>query len=201
MEKFFFFLILSLFPPFILATTPGEVSTAAGMEGTLQGTVQSQPKEALNKVKQIVQEHEQVQQEKDLANAQAIEETQQKAQEHAPGRQERAISNNQAPPVAAPDAEAISPPPEEENPAHPLFEEDSLLKDIRDLTKEEFEERLQDDINQDTKPVDYTSPIQIFYKRKCASNQANCNRGAVLTNIRSVIFDYAHTRGSFAESK
>ena len=55
---------------------------------------------------------------------------------------------------------------------------------------------------EDDKPVDYKSATQIFYKQDCLPSESNCNRsGAVLTNIKSVIFNYAHSRGSFAEQK
>ena len=73
---------------------------------------------------------------------------------------------------------------------------------LRNLTKDELDKRFQDEgIYQETKPVDYKRSVQVFYKRECPPSQKNCDRGAVLTNIKSVIFDYAHTRGSFAESK
>ena len=53
---------------------------------------------------------------------------------------------------------------------------------------------------QDERPIDYKSSTQIFYKQDCLPSQSKCERnGAVLTNIKSVIFNYAHSRGSFAE--
>ena len=70
------------------------------------------------------------------------------------------------------------------------------------LTKEDVEKRLKDEgVRQKTNPVDYKTQVQVFYKNKCLPSQKDCDRGAVLTNIKSVIFDYAHTRGSFAQSK
>ena len=72
----------------------------------------------------------------------------------------------------------------------------------RTIKEQYLEERFkQEKIQQETNPVDYKAGIQIFYKRDCSASQKNCNKGAVLTNIKSVIFDYAHTRGSFAEAK
>ena len=63
------------------------------------------------------------------------------------------------------------------------------MDSMKHLTKEELEERFQDEgVKQKTNPVDYKAKVQIFYKRKCAPSQKNCNRGAVLTNIKSVIF-------------
>lgn len=73
-------------------------------------------------------------------------------------------------------------------------------KALEHLTDREIEERLQDEaIKPETNPVDYKAGIQVFYKRTCPAPQENCNRGAVLTNIKSVIFDYSHSRGSFAK--
>ena len=81
-----------------------------------------------------------------------------------------------------------------------LEEDSSLDENLTDLNKEDLDKRFQDeDIYQDVKPVDYRSSIQIFYKRKCNSVEKRCDRGPVLTNIKSVIFDYAHTRGSFSK--
>ena len=55
---------------------------------------------------------------------------------------------------------------------------------------------------EDDRPVDYKSSTQIFYKQDCLPSQSSCKRkGAVLTNIKSVIFNYAHSRGSFAEKE
>ena len=139
MEKFFFLLILSLAPsPYVLATTLGEVNAAAGIANTLQGTAQNQPQDALNKVKQVVQEHEQVQQKKDLANTQAINTAQPAVQGNEANLKapENTPATEQAQPIAT----------EGEAPAYDLAESDSeerqALSDIRDLTKEEFEERL-----------------------------------------------------------
>lgn len=75
-----------------------------------------------------------------------------------------------------------------------------LEENLNDLTKEELDRRFSDqDIYQEVEPVDYKSSIQVFYKNRCpASSSKNCQRGAVLTNIKSVIFDYAHSRGNFA---
>ena len=73
---------------------------------------------------------------------------------------------------------------------------------LESLTESEVEKRFQDQgVDPETKPVNYKAGIQIFYKKNCAPSQKNCSKGAVLTNIKSVIFDYAHSRGSFAELK
>ena len=50
-----------------------------------------------------------------------------------------------------------------------------------------------------SKSVNYTKSAQVFYKKKCLPSRSDCNRGAVLTNIPSVIFDYAVSRGIFEE--
>ena len=66
----------------------------------------------------------------------------------------------------------------------------------------EIEEEFRDQgIEADTNPVDYKSGMQVFYKNTCTASQKNCRRGAVLTNIKSVIFNYAHSRGIFAKSQ
>ena len=70
------------------------------------------------------------------------------------------------------------------------------------MTKEEVAERLRDkEIRQKDISVNYKKSVQVFYKKKCQPSQKNCNRGPVLTNIKSVIFDYAHSRGSFAQAE
>ena len=74
-------------------------------------------------------------------------------------------------------------------------------EDLKHLTEREIEERFQDQgIEPETEPVDYKAGIQVFYKNKCSASQKDCSKGAVLTNIKSVIFDYAQSRGSFAKS-
>lgn len=83
-----------------------------------------------------------------------------------------------------------------------LTQHSHTQKDIRNLSANELADRLQDsDIESEASPVDYKASMQIFYKRSCSPSEVNCNKGAVLTNIKSVIFDYAHSRGSFAKNQ
>ena len=66
-------------------------------------------------------------------------------------------------------------------------------------TEEYFE---ADKIIEIEKPIDYKLGTQIFYKKDCLPSEKNCKRsGPVFTNIKSVIFDYAHSRGSFSKNK
>lgn len=51
------------------------------------------------------------------------------------------------------------------------------------------------------KNIDYNKGLQVFYKKSCKAGEKKCHRGAVLTNINSVIFDYAKARGRFADLK
>ena len=73
------------------------------------------------------------------------------------------------------------------------------LPDQGSLEAPAAEGKAQEDETEDSslRSVDYTSPTQVFYKRECPPEEKDCVRGAVLTNIKSVIFDYSKTRGSF----
>ena len=46
--------------------------------------------------------------------------------------------------------------------------------------------------------VDYKTGSTVLYTKKCDPKSQNCNRGAVFTNVKSVIFDYNNRRGRFA---
>ena len=167
MQVFFFFILSFVFSHHTLAMTLGEVGAAAGIASTLQGTAQTQPKDTLDKVKQTVQNYEQIQQ-------QQMEEAQN---------------------ISAQTVSSVNHPTEPQSVS-------SDFHNVKHLTKEELDKRFDDEgVHQKTNPVDYKAQIQIFYKKKCLPSQKDCNRGAVLTNIKSVIFNYAHTRGSFAKSE
>ena len=75
------------------------------------------------------------------------------------------------------------------------------LKNLSEPEIERYSREEKVEIETST-PVNYKSNIQIFYKENCLSSQANCRRShPVLTNIKSVIFDFAHARGSFSKTK
>ena len=81
------------------------------------------------------------------------------------------------------------------------FQGRDMFKETQEEVPEEYfkQERI---IEVEEKPIDYKAKTQIFYKKDCLPSQSNCQRrGAVFTNIRSVIFDYAHSRGSFSEDE
>lgn len=59
----------------------------------------------------------------------------------------------------------------------------------------------QDSIDIQVEAVDYTKKTMVFYKNKCEDGQSYCYKNPVLTNIKSVIFDYAHQRGIFAKTE
>lgn len=100
------------------------------------------------------------------------------------------------------------------SPANPIAPSDSLNVQHEDLhhnqeLNQAYQEKLPkeeyfqtDRIIEIEKPIDYKTGTQIFYKKDCLPSQSNCKRsGAVFTNIKSVIFNYAHSRGSFSENK
>jgi len=167
MRMFFFFILSFAFSNNVSAVTLGEVEAAAGIASTLQGTAQTQPQNTLNKVKQTVQNYEQIQQQQ-MKEAQDIGSQSAYSASHSTNSPSVSLDSH----------------------------------NIKHLTKEDVGRRLKDEgVHQKTNSVDYKAQVQVFYKRKCLSSQKDCNRGAVLTNITSVIFNYAHTRGSFSESK
>ena len=51
----------------------------------------------------------------------------------------------------------------------------------------------------DGKPyVNYDRKTQVFYKKRCEASDKTCFRHPVFTNIKSVVFNYQHRRGVFA---
>ncbi|MGI9549474.1 MAG: hypothetical protein ACR2M7_05850, partial [Bdellovibrionales bacterium] len=71
------------------------------------------------------------------------------------------------------------------------------------LSSENLEQQLNDGgIAIQADRVDYTKSTVIFYKNNCNHMaHQNCTAVPVLTNIKSVIFDYAHNRGEFQQRK
>ncbi len=188
--RVFAFILSFVCSPSAGAVTLGEVGAAAGIAGALQGTAQTQPQKNLDKAKQAIQNYEQVQNQK-IKEAENI-----RSPDSAPANHLDGPAENLAEPAPANHleghAENLSEPslPPEDKSQHSAKEELDEDEDLRD--KEEY---------QDANPVDYKARMLVFYKRKCPPSQKRCNRGAVLTNIKSVIFNYAHTRGSFAQQQ
>ena len=176
----------------VSAVTMGEVGMAAGVADTDQGTTQISPKGALDTVKQTVQEYEEVQQ-KQIADAQTM---------LSPMDASAESDSKSAPSLDGQETHLMDRSEKAAKDSNPVFTESFEADNLRNLGRKSLKERLRDKgIYQDIKPVDYKTSTQVFYKRKCPSAQKNCDKGPLLTNIKSVIFDYAHTRGSFAQSQ
>lgn len=172
------------FPYSVLAMTLGEIGAATGIANTLQGTATIQPKKILDKTKEAVKEYEDVQknQLKSMSDPRSSGVVQKNNSGAVSSSQ---TGNNFVRKKSNLSSQNISP------------------ETLKQMTESDLEETFRDEaIYQDVKSVDYKSDIQVFYKNSsCSVGQKNCHRGAVLTNIKSVIFDYAHTRGSFSQSK
>jgi len=149
-----------------------ETGVATGINNTLQQKATLQPKEFLNKAQNAVNKYEEDQQRRLELEGNPIKDPSNEED------QQRYL--------------------EEDQQRHLELEADP----IKDPSNEEEKKNQDENSNlviQNTKPVDYESSIQVFYKKDCSNLPNNCQRGAVLTNIKSVIFDYAHARGSFAK--
>lgn len=60
--------------------------------------------------------------------------------------------------------------------------------------------RLLENNNNSSNKASYDKKgLQILYTKKCTSKDKTCNRGAVLTNIKSIVFDYNNRRGLYAK--
>ncbi len=102
--------------------------------------------------------------------------------------------------VNFPKEHVVSSPKSSSHPNH----KDTLLES---LSRDELNERFNDGgIEITADKVDYTKGTTIFYKDNCKmgkkrnrSPSSTCNPIPVLTNIKSVIFNYAHNRGEFKE--
>ena len=75
---------------------------------------------------------------------------------------------------------------------------------LENLNRDQLDDRFNDDgIEIDAGKVNYTKGTAIFYKNNCHNAEGNrtpsstCRPIPVLTNIKSVIFNYAHSRGEF----
>ena len=94
-----------------------------------------------------------------------------------------------------PESGSVVPAGQQASPSGPTSQNQASLEEATAAEEGETEEDETEDSS--LRSVDYTSPTQIFYKRECPPDKKDCVRGAVLTNIKSVIFDYSKTRGSF----
>jgi len=87
-----------------------------------------------------------------------------------------------------------------------ISEKNPSSQQIDSLSSDELDQKLNDEgISIDSDKVDYTKSTAIFYKNNCKDKDSTrspsqtCTPIPVLTNIKSVIFNYAHSRGEFEE--
>ena len=171
MRLVFLFVFSSICSSGVFASTIIEMEAAGGIASTLQETVQSQPANLIQGARETVQKHEETQNRR-LANIEAVN-----LGLEAPSPSQ---TEQKSPPFSS------SPSVDRSGKAAPFSTEGtSPAQDKK--------------IHQKVESVDYNRNIQVFYKRGCEPSQKNCHRGAVLTNIKSLIFDYAHRRGSFSK--
>ena len=221
--------ILLIFSPSLWANTLVETQTAVGIGNTLQGTIQGNPAKIVNQVKDTVNNYKQVQ-EQNIQTAEGFPPEPNPAPTNNPvstqPREPQSLPENnpvldqmrlsdqeqnqiqELDPSSPPPVSAPSPPDSFDNPVDDTFiasdkgfQGQDMFKETQEEVPEEYfkQERLME---MEEKPIDYKAKTQIFYKKDCLPSQSNCQRkGAVFTNIRSVIFDYAHSRGSFSEDE
>ena len=87
--------------------------------------------------------------------------------------------------------------------AETLLKKAQQQRALANTPSEDLEQQLDDGgIAIQADRVDYTKGTVIFYKNNCKhTTHQNCTAVPVLTNIKSVIFDYAHNRGEFQQRK
>ena len=195
---------LIIFSPVIWASSLVETQTAVGVSNTIQGTAQANPQELVNQAKEAVKNSEKAQQERqDPALSNPSREPQSIPKEQA--FEQVDLSNQEQQNIEGLDS-TISPSSSvEENRFDDIFSEpDKLVRseDKQNLGTENKEEQIKNELlKMGEKPIDYKLGTHVFYKKICKIGEENCKRsGAILTNIKSVIFDYAHSRGSFSEN-
>ena len=218
-------LLLFIVSQGLWANTLLETKTTAEIANTLQGTAQGNPQQILNQVKDTANNYEQIQERKIDSiqappNSPPIPNTaemplpppnnnpavqpegpqpnfeNQNVLDHATlSDQER----NQIQQLNQPASGPFNPLPLENQPKQSR-EQITENNDKKEITEDYFKtERI---VEIEDKPINYKTTTQIFYKKDCQPSQSNCKRsGAVFTNIKSVIFNYAHSRGSFSEDK
>ena len=192
MKQIFCFILSLSFFSSVLAATMDERGKDVGLGDVTQKINPIPSKTNLDRVKQTVQEYEEAQQ-KRMATAQTMD---------SPINASENFDSMSSPPLDGPRNHFNAHSEQAVEDSNLEFTESAETDELRSLGEKSLRERLRDEgIYQDIKPVDYKTSTQVFYKRKCSSVQKNCDRGPLLTNIKSVIFDYAHTRGSFAQSQ
>ena len=205
--KGLFFLFLALFFSFSsFASTLIEMGAATAIANKLQETGQAQQAPLVKQVKEQVEQYEAAEKNKmeSLAKAdtpQIREQGPQVSPTHQADLEEQhgAAEQNEMESLARADTPPFMENPEvDRSPQSLIAKEEPLEHSIESEIEEEFRDQ---GIEADTNPVDYKSGMQVFYKNTCTASQKNCRRGAVLTNIKSVIFNYAHSRGIFAKSQ
>ena len=201
MKALFFF----IFSQGLWANTLLETNTAVGIANTLQGATQGNPQKVLSQVKDTVHNYEQAQQmdmsasiDKPISSSPSIDNPPQdslSAPNNEVLEQSHTQTLNYSPPVdpmenrVEAEFDYSSDPMNNQNPRAPVQESYFKTEKISNKTGED---RL----------IDYKSSTQVFYKKDCLPSQSDCKRsGAVFTNIKSVIFNFAHSRGSFSENK
>ena len=191
-QIFYFILSLSFFSP-VLAATMDEKGKDIGHGDVTQKINPIPSKTDLDRVKQTVQEYEEAQQKRMATAAQTMD---------SPINDSENFDSMSAIPLDGPRNHFKAHSEQAVEDSNLEFTESAETDELRSLGEKSLRERLRDEgIYQDIKPVDYKTSTQVFYKKKCSSVQKNCDRGPLLTNIKSVIFDYAHNRGSFSQSQ
>ena len=171
-------LIFFIFSQAVWANTLLETETAMGIANTLQGANQVNPQQVVNQATETINNHESVHQ-----------------------QQMNSIDSPPPPAVNNP-IEYHQPVSKNVDTLDPQDLEEPDRRDMLEATEEYFKTEKFIQQPEDDKRTDYKASTQIFYKKDCLPSQKDCKRnGAVLTNIKSVIFNYAHSRGSFSEKE
>ena len=212
--KLLFFLIFS---QSLWANSLLETQTAIGIANTLQGTGQENPQQILDQVKENVNQEKQAQEQRMASIQDSLnpppppnnnppqQRSPQSFPESDPHLEQAVLSDqerNQIQKLNKPSSPSMV-----HNPSPPVdsFNE-SLNREhdfegAKDPSEESMKEYFKPErvVELEERPIDYKASTQIFYKNDCLPSQKNCKRdGAVFTNIKSIIFDYAHSRGSFS---
>ena len=173
----FLITLIVVFSPFTFSMTLGDVTAATAIQNTLNSTAAPSYGKVLDKVKTDLKKAEEVERKKqaELKDLNLHPESTTK-----PLAEDR--NNIQS-------GDSLD------------FKNDPHLEN---LSRNELDERFDDggvEINVD-KIMDYTKKTVIFYKGNCENKDgrtpsSTCSPMPVLTNIKSVIFNYAHKRGEF----
>ncbi|MCY4321702.1 MAG: hypothetical protein OXC37_04805 [Bdellovibrionaceae bacterium] len=183
-----------IFSPFVFGSTLLETQTAVGISNTLQGTAQVNSQELINQAKGAVENYKPDQSpviQNPSSEPQSIPNNEIFEQADLSNKEQTQIEGIGSPSPNFVDNN-FSPPPNDD--IIVVSDNEQNLNSENSENQDEFLDNEEDSIN-------YKQLTHIFYKNPCKADQANCVRsGAVLTNIKSVIFDYDHNRGKFSES-